>query len=333
MRKHGGDVYVYRDKYENILDFSANINAFIDTGILSRYPEVSLDDIEKIILRYTGSKSLHAMIGPGLTHFIYRIPVWMRLKRSLIIEPNFNEYEASLLAHGSRTSSLGLELLKRNPEIVRSYRPDSIFICSPVNPTGDVVDAKLIRKLSSEMNRIGGIVFVDQAFGDFVPEHAEEIVGIAEEMGNVIIGRSLTKILAIPSLRLGYILVSDQVYGMIRDKEEPWAVCEPALEFVRKTDLRALRDISLKRISAERSYLMEALERAGFEILGDPHANFIAFRSPFNIDLKKQLLKSGILIRSLSDYADFGENCYRVAVRTRSENALLIQALKTAISQ
>jgi len=331
MRKHGGDVYAYSGQYENTLDFSANTNAFIDTGVLSRYPEVSPGDIEKMILQYTGAKSLRVIIGPGLTHFIYRIPAWMGLRRSLIIEPNFNEYEASLLAYGSRTSSLGLGVLKRNPEIVRSYRPDSIFICSPVNPTGDLVDAGLLRKLSMEMSRMGGILFVDQAFGDFVPEHAEETVRIAEEMGNVIIGRSLTKILSIPSLRLGYILVSDQVFGMIRDREEPWAVCEPALEFVRKADLKALRDTSLKRIGEERSYLMEALENMGFEILGDPHANFIAFRSPFEIDLKKQLLKSGILIRDLSDYADFGKNCYRVAVRGRSENALLIQALRNAI--
>ncbi|KAA8922397.1 aminotransferase class I/II-fold pyridoxal phosphate-dependent enzyme [Thermoplasma sp.] len=332
MREHGGDVYRYGDMADKILDFSANVNAFLDTGTLARYPEVTAVDIERKIMKYTGSRSMKVIIGPGLTHFIYRIPSWLRIRRSLVITPNFNEYESSLAAYGAEVSSLSLGVLEKNPRIIRSYNPDCVFICSPVNPTGDIVDTALLRQISYEMNRIGGILFVDQAFGDFVPGHAEETVRIAEETGNMIIGRSLTKILAVPSLRIGYIMVSESVFNMIKDKTEPWSVCEPAIEFLRKTDLSAISKITLPRVDRERAYMIKELENLGFEILGRPRANFVAFRSPFNVDLRDSLLKYGILIRDLSDYVDLGKNCYRVAVRERSENRILIEALRSVIT-
>ena len=332
MKEHGGDIYRYLNNSSSVMDFSANVNAFLDTGALSRYPELSLKDLQYKIMKYTGTKTLRVMLGPGLTYFIYKIPVWFGFRRSLVITPNFNEYEASLAVSGSKVSSLSLNIIKKNPKIIRSYRPDSLFLCSPVNPTGDIVDVDLIEEISEEMNRFGGILFVDQAFGDFVPDHSEAIVRLAEKTDNIIIGRSLTKILAIPALRIGYVLISQQLFSMIKDMDEPWSICGPAIDFVRKVDLNAIREKTILHVNEERSYVMEELKKMGLEIIGNPRANFIAFRTPSDIDLKERLISSGILIRDLSEYVDLGRNCYRIAIRTRSENRRLLNAIADAMA-
>ena len=59
--------------------------------------------------------------------------------------------------------------------------------------------------------------------------------------------------------------------------------------------------------------------------------NFILFKIDRDIDLKYELLKYGILIRSCSNYNGLDEKYYRVAVRTRKENEKLIDSLKKVL--
>ena len=78
-------------------------------------------------------------------------------------------------------------------------------------------------------------------------------------------------------------------------------------------------------IEIEKEYLLQELERLPVELYGHA-ANFICFRGEENLD--KKLEQHGILIRNCSNFQGLEEGWYRIAVRNRQDNQLLIQALK-----
>ena len=60
----------------------------------------------------------------------------------------------------------------------------------------------------------------------------------------------------------------------------------------------------------------------------EPSVNFIMFKILTNLDLKGELIKRKILVRSCDNYIGLDNSFYRVAVRTREENNKLIAELK-----
>ena len=61
--------------------------------------------------------------------------------------------------------------------------------------------------------------------------------------------------------------------------------------------------------------------------------NFIFFKTRIDINLKEELIKHGIIIRSCSNYIGLGSDYYRVAVRTRGQNEKLIYALRKVFNK
>ncbi len=79
-----------------------------------------------------------------------------------------------------------------------------------------------------------------------------------------------------------------------------------------------------------RKYLIKSLANKGFNIIGNPQANYITFKLPKNIDgykLKAYLAGRNIMVRILDDYSEFGSNYIRVNVKRRIKNRILINAL------
>ena len=87
---------------------------------------------------------------------------------------------------------------------------------------------------------------------------------------------------------------------------------------------------SVLYVKEQRNYLIDEMRKLKINTF-ESHANYIFFK--FNeeneeIDLKEEMIKKGILIRSCSNYRNLGKNYYRVAVNTKEENNILIEKLK-----
>ena len=76
-----------------------------------------------------------------------------------------------------------------------------------------------------------------------------------------------------------------------------------------------------------REKLKTGLEALGFSVKNG-QANFLCFHAPGYPDLEQRLLQNQILLRSCGNYEGLGPEDYRTAVRTDTENARLLQALK-----
>ena len=148
---------------------------------------------------------------------------------------------------------------------------------------------------------------------------------------NTAILKAFTKIYAMPGIRLGYALFgSDSAASAAAGTGQAWSVSVPA----QAAGLAALRlsgfiEKTVEAIGGERIFLSQGLKSLGLEVVPS-EANFILFRC--DIPLDKMLLERGIKIRNCENYDGLGSGWFRIAVRLRTENELLLSAVREALN-
>ena len=150
------------------------------------------------------------------------------------------------------------------------------------------------------------------------------------EFKNLIIVKSLTKVYALPGLRIGYGICKDIMLKDEIEKVSPAWNINVLAEIATKTALKDEEYIkkSLEFVHNEKEYLYNELMKINNIKVYNPSVNFIFFKVHSDIDLKNELLKKGILIRDCSNYRNLYKGFYRIAVRTHEENIKLIDGLK-----
>ena len=192
-------------------------------------------------------------------------------------------------------------------------------------------DAKALRRVASR--KPSTLFLVDEAFGDFV-EGMESLTAGRPE--NVIVLLSLTKVYAIPGLRLGCAVADPSVVRKIRQVQPPWSVNTIA----QAVGEAALRDIdyvdrSRRLVREQRLSLGAELNSISGLTVYPGTANFLLIkidRKGFDAGLLAQrLLQDGIAIRVCDNFQGLDKRFFRVAVRTSEENQRLCDSLKKAL--
>ncbi len=333
---HGGNIYDFALENQanlgDILDFSASINDFINVKnftvkkeYIENYPEINLVKYKKILAGGEFNPENIALV-PGLTTFIHMFMASIK-GNIVIVSPTFTEYLKPQI-YGKRIL-IPFTVLDKHPEILKNYSFKALVLVYPDSPTGQLMDKNsLFSIIEIAMNK-NSTVFLDESFIWFVNNRAIHERELLEKYNNVIIGRSMTKVLSIPGLRLGYIASNRSTICNIEMALEPWRINEVALIYL-NSQSENLSHIG-KKTEVERNYVIKSLKMTGFRLIGDPMANYATFQLPDKIDgykLKTYLAGKNIMIRLLDDYNEFGSNYIRVGIKRRAKNKILINALK-----
>lgn len=102
-----------------------------------------------------------------------------------------------------------------------------VFVCSPNNPTGNLVERKDIIKLL-EMTQDKAIVVMDEAYIDFCPEAST--VDLLDQYPNLAILRTLSKAFALAGLRCGFTLANKELIDVLLKVIAPYPVPVPVAE-------------------------------------------------------------------------------------------------------
>ena len=130
-------------------------------------------------------------------------------RRVFYLPPTFNEYARRARVHGRHALPYQGEL----------GAGDVLFLCNPNNPTGEALSRQAVLELGERVARQGGILAVDEAFIDYCPE-----CSVRDRAGDSLwVAGSLTKILAIPGARLGYLLSGQAPLAAMEALALPWA--------------------------------------------------------------------------------------------------------------
>lgn len=345
--KHGGKVVEagkkYKLKISEIVDFSSSMNDFAsvpDPSIIFTRENIGLypgDDSElrHRIAVYSNVDKEDILLGPGLSYFIYRLADIYRGKRVGVIRPTFSEYEKAFRTYGSPVSLFGSDDVQRVKRSIKGKEIDLMCMTRPDTPTGNIIDEGSVLEIAECCLDENICLFIDEAFQDFLEPEQRDFSGkLLEKYPNVILGRSLSKVFSTPSLRAGYIISSHAILEEFKKRMEPWALGKPILDFFLGCRFEKIEEDSIQ-MRAERDYLTDRMEEIGFQLVGKPSANYVCFNCPGEVDTAKlceYLARNGILIRTLDDYPEFGARYFRVSVKRREKNDLLISRLTQYLS-
>ena len=191
------------------------------------------------------------------------------------------------------------------------------------------MERELLQKILIKCEKLGIVLILDECFLPFVREEALfSLKDVSPLFPSLFILKAFTKTYAMPGLRLGYGICSDQnLIHKMKEQNQPWSVSLPA----QQAGIAALKETdylekSLRLLEIEKSFLEMELKELGMLIYGS-EANYIFFYSDRS-NLFEICIEKNILIRDCSNYLGLTKGYYRVQVRNRKENALLISALK-----
>lgn len=322
--EHGGRTHLDSGSSEGVLlDFSENLNPFPpvfswnpDKISVSSYPDNRYAALKEHIARIEGRKADEICVGNGSVELMRSFcqAVLSPGDRVSVPSHTFGEYAVSVECAG------GLPVSPRDGTVAE-------FFCNPNNPTGTLVPkTDMLEKIRAHEDA-GSLLFIDEAFIDLA-DPAESVTGVYSEHAFVL--RSLTKAFAVPGMRFGWGVGCPDLIAAIEAIRPPWSVNAYAEDYAHAAfDNACQLNASRERIAGERSFLADALTLRGIPVC--PSAvNFLLFHSPVRAsELKERLLSHGILIR---DCTSFGlPDHVRIAVRTRDENRMLLEALDTCL--
>jgi threonine-phosphate decarboxylase len=347
-RTHGGAAPA------DIIDFSASINplgpppAALDAyhaaaAAIISYPSAYSERLTARVAEWLGVSSEEIIIGNGSTQLIHLFARVYRLLFSYVAIPTFSEFANAIALNDC--IPYALELIREHAFTIQladvkhvlNHHAQAVFIGRPNSPTGSMVALDAAEEIARECERFRAFCVFDEAFVDFAGRTESAITlmrAIPERRrkGLVIIG-SLTKIFAIPGLRIGFLAGPPRVIKELRNYLEPWslnvvaervalACLDQADEFIRRTR---------EWLSPERACFREQLCAIPGIYAFPSVANFLMLEVNEQTGastFRDFMLNQSIAVRDLRAMPGCDAGWYRVAVRLGSDNARLLAAAR-----
>lgn len=341
---HGGDIYGQKI----LLDYSANTNPYgtpqgvLDAVVkslplLHHYPDPYCRELVKAISEYENVPQEFILCGNGAAELIY---AWCEaMKPSIAVElaPTFAEYSLGLERVGCKVERYYLnESLNFAPDkglldFLAQQKPDALVLCNPNNPTGQLIEQGLLEKVLTYCKENGIAVLLDECFMDLTgckQSYSQQL----SSFPNLTILKAFTKSFGMAGLRLGYCLsANSDLLRRMSASVQPWNISTPAqmagVAALQEKDFLAQ---TIETIAQERQWLSDALSGCGIKVYPS-YANYLLFFS--NSRLHNRLRERGIAIRDCSNYFGLGQGWYRIAVRLRHQNEMLMEAIRQALAE
>jgi histidinol-phosphate aminotransferase len=246
----------------------------------------------------------------------------------IICEPTYGMYAVCAAVNAVRVKPVKLTAdFDLDLPAIRAAIDDTcklIFLCSPNNPTGNLLSRNVIIDLLTSFN---GLVVIDEAYIDFT--NAKSFSEELNNYSNLVILQTFSKAWGLAGLRLGMCYASDLIISILNKIKYPYNINIQTQELA----LDALEDAPkkarwVKEILLQRAALAESLSR--LNVVGKifpTDANFLLVKVKDAPGIYKYLTENGIIVRDRSRVT-LCENCLRITVGTPTENKKLIEALK-----
>ncbi len=217
---------------------------------------------------------------------------------------------------------LDLDSIEQNLDSVKL-----VFVCSPNNPTGNLVNREDIVSLL-EMTKDKAIVVMDEAYIDFCPQAST--VDLLADYPNLAILRTLSKAFALAGLRCGFTLANPELINVLLKVIAPYPVPVPVADIA----VAALTGEGLTRAKAQvetlnqnRNYLVTELKKIAALNVYNCQGNYVLVQFPDGDALFKSTWDNGIILRNSPI-----ENCVRISVGSIEECQRTVDFIKNYYS-
>lgn len=345
MMTHGGDVWQGGEP-AGWLDYSANLRPggapeWVRDALMkgmkdvSYYPDPSMKRERAAMAEYL--KLPEDCVCPtagGISAIDMASHV--NAEGALLFTPCFGEYAAlcrnRVLAVSNAALLDGHKILDPALQARLSLgRGQIVWLCNPLNPVGCAFSPEVIERLLTIVEDADGWLVVDEAFIEYCPERS--VAAMIPSRGRLLVAGSLTKILGIPGVRLGYLCAQPRVLEALKRYQLTWELNCFASAVARALPEHAedVRD-DAEANKARREGLRAALEGLGTFVYPS-EASFLLtdFARPV-APIIRRLKARGILTRDCASFEGLEDgNHLRLAVKDDESNARLIEKLREAL--
>lgn len=335
--KHGGNVWQGEGPSE-WLDYSANLRPegtpdWVKEALLRGmenaryYPDPSMKRAKAALAECLGISAdfiLPTAGGISAIQLANKLPSC----ETVLLTPCFCEYEQFATSPINKVSLLKAEHEIALPEAFELKENSLVWLCNPMNPVGYAFEKKEIERLLHQIEEQNSYLVVDEAFIEYCPEHS--VVDLVENHDHLLITGSMTKILGIPGVRLGYLCAQPQVLEELKKHQLTWELsCFAEAVALAMPEHKAEIQTDSVRNTKNCDLLISGLCELGIYVYPSQSACVLAdFGRP--VDAIAQALKERkILVRSCMSFDDINDGRHlRLAVKDEASNQKLIATLR-----
>ena len=314
-----GSASVFLDANEN--PFDSGYNRYPDPLQLTLKDKISALWHVPVLSIFLGNGSdepidllVRLFCEPGLDHII-------------ITPPTYGMYRVAADIAGVEVKEINLRADFQLPvkDILAQANEHSkiLFLCSPNNPTGNLLNKEDIIQI---IHHFPGIVVLDEAYTDF----AENTSFLPElsNFPNLVILQTFSKAWGLAAIRLGMAFASMEIIDLLNKIKSPYNLNILTIDFVlRQLDFFKEKNDSVDILIKERHLLIEHFKSFTFiNKVNRSDANFILIQVDDADGLYQFLVSKGIIVRNRSNMP-LCEGGLRITVGTTLENNNLLASM------
>ena len=298
---------------------------------LIRYPDTDANSLKERIAKIYNIGKENIICGVGSDQLI-ELVIKLFVEpgdKVLVPNPSFAMYGIStILNHGEVVEyELKEDFTYSVNKLINLYNkenPKIIFLCTPNNPTGTIIEKEEIKEL---LKTVKCPVVIDEAYAEFVKD---SMIDEIKEYNNIIILRTFSKAFGLASLRVGYAISCEDMINALNLCKPPYnlsAASQKMAELVLDNIDYYNKEVEAIKINRESMY-KKLKDIKIIDVVYPSQANFILVKSSRADRIVKYLEDRKILVRGFGGEGRL-KNCIRITIGTEEENTNIIRELKS----
>lgn len=306
----------------------ANENPF---GTHNRYPDPYQKALKERLAELKHVSPNRIFVGNGSDEVIdlaFRIFCDPLKDKALTFTPTYGMYEVAANINAVELVKIPLTTdFQIDIEAVRPYLADEhiklIFICSPNNPSGNLLNVNDIEYI---LQSFSGIVIIDEAYIDFASQPS--FIQKLDQYPHLIVSQTLSKAWGLAGLRVGLAFMSEEILLYYNKVKPPYNVNSESQKIALETlDNEDIFIKNLQLLLSEREKMVESLRSLRFvKRIYPSDANFLLVEVEDANKIYEQLIDNKIVIRNRHSVVN---NCIRITVGSPEENQKLLSILNS----
>lgn len=319
-----------RDEFEGEASVFLDANESPYPTFFNRYPDPHQKKLKQKIASSKNVEEEQLFLGNGSDEAIdllFRAFCEPGVDEVLIPQPTYGMYSVSAAINNVKmdqvalTPSFDIDLVTTLQAITPKTK--LIFLCSPNNPSGNLLSSDKILEIVKMFN---GLVIIDEAYIDFTS--SKSFISKLNQYKNLVVLQTLSKAWGLASLRLGMCFASREIISVLNKIKPPYNIsgATQALALDRLDNIE-LKNNQVNEILEQRRMLAKDLSSIkAVENVFPSDSNFLLVKVKEAKQTYQHLLAKGIVLRDRSNVL-LCDNCLRITVGTSIENKILLDEL------
>ena len=306
---------------------------------INRYPESQLKELVHLVAEYAGVKDSQVIIGGDGADEIIDVLAKTFIEPGdefIVPLPSYMYYEYLLKQYGAVPVYAKWNLDENVLDVDSVFecitpKTKMIFLCTPNNPTGTLIDKKDLVKIASENPDV--LIVIDEAYFEYSEVTNKDLIN---EHDNIFIIRTMSKVLGLAGMRIGYGLSCEEIIEyMYRIK--------PVFSLTRLSYVAALNTLkdkeyierSIRDGIESRDYLISELSKIDSLNVFPSKSNFILIGVKDTgytaAEITREFMKRGIIVRDCTSFKGLDDYWIRISICTMDENKKFIDIVHEVV--